>query len=113
MHIIEPWTIYWISRLDAILGIAVAGALFIIGVVVIDMISYLSESKHYLLPSKASRAAAIVGMIFFIAIGVALPDKATAIQMVLADKLTYDAVEDTYEKLTETADRIVKMMKED
>lgn len=112
MHIIEPWTIYWISRLDTLLAIAVTAALILIGVVVLDMFSYMSESKHCLLPGRASRAVAIVGIIFFVAIGVALPDKATAIQMVLADKLTYDAVEDTYEKLIDTAEKIVEMMED-
>lgn len=112
MHIVDPMTIYWISKLDVIAGASIIACIVGVALIAFDLLRLDIDNKH-LIPNLAVRILIIIATVVCLIIGIMVPDKDTAIQMLLADKLTYETIESTYETLIETSDHIVKMMKED
>lgn len=110
MRIISPWTIYWISRLDDIrAAIIIAAAALVIAALTVVMISDINCKD---VPKgkikKLLIAAAIVSMLELI-----VPNTRTAIEMVIADNVTYETVDDTLEKIEEVADHAIDKIKEE
>lgn len=110
MRIINPWTIYWISRLDDIrIAIVVAAGALVIAAFTLAMISDINFAH---IPKdkikKLLIAAAIVSMLELI-----VPSTRTAIEMVIADKVTYETADTTLEKIEEAADHIIDRIKEE
>lgn len=110
MRIINPWTIYWISRLDDIrAAIIIAAAALVIAAFTVAMISDINCKD---VPKgkikKLLIAAAIVWMLELI-----VPNTRTAIEMVIADKVTYEAADEALERIGEVADHIIGEIKEE
>ena len=110
MRIISPWTIYWISRLDDIrVAIVVTAGALVIAAFTLAMISDISCAH---IPKdkikKLLIAAAIVSMMELI-----VPSTRTAIEMVIADKVTYEAADEALERIGELADHIIGEIKEE
>jgi hypothetical protein len=109
MRIINPWTIYWISRLDIIQGVALI--ILILSVASLAA-AILLETDWNKFPVKYKRWL-VIAIVASALVAMFIPDEKTAIEMVLADKITYEAVEDAYGKIEESAERIIEVMKEE
>jgi NADH:ubiquinone oxidoreductase subunit 6 (subunit J) len=110
MRIISPWTIYWISRLDDIrVAIVVAAGALVIAAFTVAMINDINcthAPKGKI--KKLLIAAAIVSMLELV-----VPSTRTAIEMVIADKVTYEAADEALERIGEVADHIIGEIKEE
>lgn len=110
MRIISPWTIYWISRLDDIrVAIVIAAGALVTAAFVVAMVN--DVNGHDIPMGKIKKlliGAAIMSMLELV-----VPSTRTAIEMVIADKVTYEAADEALERIGELADHIIGEIKEE
>ena len=115
-QIISPWFFYWINVVDG-LGVFFAIATFIFGVTsIISVLFYGCEKTMGIyaeknLLKKFKKIALMMGPFFIICffISIFIPSKTTLIQMIVADKLTYNNVE----KVLDSGKNIKNELKQD
>ena len=117
MRIISPWAVYWITRLNNF-AVAFGIGTFILGICSVFLALFLlfendslddddiKRVKKYLKIMLISFGICLVGSIF-------TPTTKEAIEMVIADNVTYETVDDTLEKIEEVADHVIDKIKEE
>ena len=117
MRIISPWAVYWITRLDNFAVAFVVGT-FILGFCSIAIAMFLffehdslddddiKRVKKYLKTMLIAFGICLAGSVF-------TPTTKEAIEMVIADKVTYEAADEALERIGEVADHIIGEIKEE
>lgn len=117
MRIISPWAVYWITRLDNFIAIFAVGALLlgfasaILGAFILLEWSSLDDdeinrAKKCLKPLLIVFGVCLFGLAF-------TPSTKEAIEMVIADNVTYETVDNTLERIEEVADHVIDKIKEE
>lgn len=110
MRIISPWTIYWLGRLDAI-GVTIVVAVG--GLVVAALLTAMfNDINGHDIP-KGKIKKYLVGAVILSILAVFVPSKQTAIEMIIADNVTYETVDEALERIEEVADHIIGEIKEE
>lgn len=117
MRIVSPWAVYWITRLDNFIVIFAVGA-FLLGfasavlaaAILLDRDNLgddgIKRTKKYLKTLLIAFGICLFGLAF-------TPSTKEAIEMVIADNVTYESVDNTLEKIGELADHIIGEIKEE
>lgn len=113
MRIINPWLIYLITRCDAIYTFAMVAAV-ISGIVAIicfigRLVEWEDDTREALMKGLKICVTVYIVSSF---IAVLVPDKQTCIEMMIADKVTYESVDAGIEAVKEAADYVVEKVKE-
>jgi hypothetical protein len=95
-HIINPWFFYWINVADAlnvafVIGVVVGVITMIVGGIVIGCNSGIDEDG--VTRGKKTFKTGVLVVIICVFPAIFIPTKTTLIQMAVADKLTYNNVE--------------------
>lgn len=113
---ISPWLVYLISVLDSV-KFAVSGALFvsIVGVIACLIGWWISNSDFpdglTVETCKKWSKKFLMLTIIFAVIEILIPDKQTAIYMIIADNVTPDLVDSTMEGIKSLIDYIAEVLK--
>lgn len=113
MQIVNPWLIYLITRCDAILTFAMfAAATCGIGMIVCFIGRFIEweEDTRKAFAKGLKICATVCVVSSFIAMLV--PSKQTCIEMMIADKVTYETVDAGIDAVKEAADYVVEKVKE-
>lgn len=110
MRIINPWTIYWITRLESI-GVALIVVALGLAVTAFCTAMFSDINGHDIPKDKIKKY--LVGAIILLILAVFVPSEQTAIEMAIADKVTYETADNTLEKIEEVADHIIDRIKEE
>lgn len=117
MRIISPWAVYWITRLNNF-AVAFGVGTFILGFcsIVIAMFLFFEHDslddddikrvKKYLKTMLIAFGICLLGLIF-------TPTTKEAIEMIIADNVTYETVDGTLERIEEVADHVIDKIKEE
>jgi len=117
MRIISPWAVYWITRLDNFVVVFAVGA-FLLGfasAVVGACILFdwncldddgMKQAKKWLKSLLIAFGICLFGLAF-------TPTSKEAIEMVIADNVTYETVDNTLERIEEVADHVIDKIKEE
>lgn len=113
MRIVNPWLIYLITRCDAIAALAMVVAV-VCGLVAIicligRFVEWEEDTREGLL--KALKICVTVCIVASF-IAVIVPDKQTCIEMMIADKVTYESVDAGIDAVKEATDYICDKIKE-
>lgn len=117
MRIVSPWAVYWITRLDNFIVIFAVGA-FLLGFASAILAAAIFFDWDCLDDDGLKRAKKCLKSLA-IALGVCLlglaftPSTKEAIEMVIADNVTYESVDNTLEKIEEVTDHIIDKIKEE
>lgn len=116
MRIISPWAVYWITRLDNFVVIFAVGA-FILGFASIALAGFilfetcLDDDDIKKVKKCLKTILAVFGICVF---GLAFtPSSKEAIEMIIADNVTYETVDNTLERIEEVADHVIDKIKEE
>lgn len=113
MRIVNPWVIYWITRCDVILTFAMVTAAICGVIAIICLIGRFvewEEDTRKALAKGVKICATICAISSFIA--VLVPSKQTCIEMLIADKVTYESVDAGIDAVKEATDYICDKIKE-
>lgn len=110
MRIISPWTIYWITRLEAIGVALIVVALGLAATAFCD--AMFSDINGRDIPKDKIKKL-LVGAIILLILAVFVPSERTAIEMLIADNITYETVDETLERIEEVADHVIDKIKEE
>ena len=117
MKIISPWAVYWITRLNNF-AVAFGVGTFILGFCSIVLAVFffvendslddddVKQVKKCLKTMLIAFGICLVGSIF-------TPTTKEAIEMVIADNVTYETVDNTLERIEEVADHVIDKIKEE
>ena len=117
MRIVSPWAVYWITRLDNFIVIFAVGS-FILGFastvlafgIWLDMTNLgddgIKQAKKCLKSLLVVFGICLFGLVF-------IPTSKEAIEMVIADNVTYETVDNTLERIEEVADHVIDKIKEE
>lgn len=109
MRIVNPWLIYWITRFDTILTFAMVVAIISGIVTIICLIGGIVDDEEDIRKGlQKSMKICITICIVSSFIAVLVPSKQTCIEMMIADKVTYETVD----AVKEAADYVVEKVKE-
>lgn len=107
MKIIDPWMIYLASRADAL--IAFSAILTMLSIAAIFLLwlakhegAFAEKEDKYSRLVRLAVAGTVVGLV----LAMALPDKETCIEMLIADRITYETVGSGFEKIREVVDYV-------
>lgn len=117
MRIISPWAVYWITRLDNFVLIFAVGAFLlgfasaVVGACILFDCSVLDDdglkqAKKWLKSLLIAFGICLFGLAF-------TPSSKEAIEMVIADNVTYETVDNTLERIEEVADHVIDKIKEE
>lgn len=110
MRIINPWAIYWITRLEPI-GVTLAVVAAGLAVAALLTAMHSDINGHDIPKGKIKKL--LVGAVILSILAVFLPSEQTAIEMLIADNVTYETVDEALERIEETADHIIDKIKEE
>lgn len=117
MRIISPWAVYWITRLDNFVLLFAVGA-FLLGFasailaagILLDW-NCLDDDGMKQMKKCLKTMLIIFGICLF---GLAFtPSSKEAIEMVIADNVTYESVDNTLERIEEVTDHVIDKIKEE
>lgn len=113
MKIVNPWLIYWITRCDAIVTLAliaaIVGGILAIFFAIFALVEWDEDKrKAYKKAVKMSLIVCLVGSL----VTTFVPDKQTCIEMLIADKVTYESVDAGIDAVKEATDYICDKIKE-
>ena len=103
MRIVNPWTIYWITGLEAI-GVTL--------VVVAFCVAMFNDINGRDIP-KGKIKKLLAGALILAVLAIFVPSEQTAIEMIIADNVTYESVDEALVRIEETADHIIDKIKEE
>lgn len=109
MRIINPWTIYWITRLEAI-GVTLVVALGLVGAAF--CVAMFNDINGNGIP-KGKIKKYLIGALILVILSIFIPSEQTAIEMLIADNVTYESVDEALERIEEVADHIIGEIKEE
>ena len=111
-YIIDPKLVYWISVASAVKAFIIAISAIILVACAVALISYSLDSCLYEgdeLNAKLKNVGRItIVCIAFIFISLFIPSKETAIEMIIASKVTTESVQATKEEIYEIIDYTVE-----
>ena len=110
MRIISPWTIYWITRLEAI-GVTLAVVAFFLVGAAFCVVLCNDFDAHKIPKGKIKKL--LVGAVILAVLAIFTPSEQTAIEMLIADNVTYETVDEALERIEEVADHIIGEIKEE
>ena len=110
MRIINPWTIYWITRLEAIGVTLVVVALCLVGAAF--CVAMFNDINGNDIP-KGKIKKLLVGALILAVLAIFVPSEQTAIEMLIADNVTYETVDEALERIEEVADHVIDKIKEE
>lgn len=110
MRIISPWTIYWINRLDAI-GITIVVVALGLAIAAFLVAMFNDINGHDIPKGKINKLLA--GAVILSILAIFVPSSKTALEMVIADNVTYETVDEALERIEEVADHIIDKIKEE
>ena len=117
MRIVSPWAVYWITRLDNFVVIFAIGA-FLLGFASLILGAFIlfdwncldddgiKQAKKCLKSLLIVFGICLFGLVF-------IPTSKEAIEMVIADNVTYETVDNTLERIEEVADHVIDKIKEE
>lgn len=117
MRIVSPWAVYWITRLDNFVVIFAVGA-FLLGFASAILAAALffdwdclgddgiNRAKKWLKTTLIVFGICLFGLAF-------TPSSKEAIEMAIADNVTYETVDNTLERIEEVADHVIDKIKEE
>jgi hypothetical protein len=113
MHIVNPWMIYLITRCDAILTFALVTAVISGGATIICLFGRFLEWEEDTREGfkKAFKTCMTICVVSTF-IAVLIPSKQTCIEMMIADKVTYESVDAGIDAVKEAADYVCDKIKE-
>ena len=115
MRIISPWAVYWITRLDNFVVTFGVGT-FILGFCSVAMTIFLlvedSLSDDDVKQAKKFLKSILIAFGIFLVGSILTPSSKEAIEMIIADNVTYETVDDTLERIEEVADHVIDKIKE-
>ena len=110
MRIISPWTIYWITRLEAIGVTLVVAALCLVGGAF--CVAMFSDINGNGIPKDKIKKM-LAGAVILAVLAAFVPSERTAIEMLIADNVTYETVDKALERIGEVADHVIDKIKEE
>lgn len=115
-YIINPSWFYWIEVADCIKGCAlVAAIILLIAVIILAIVAKISDDFGETKEAKVQRKVllyCLIGLAVSAAVVIFVPSKRTLIEMMIAQKATYDNVSWTIEQVKEAVDYIVTAIKD-